>query len=86
MDCEMPDLDGRRATQIIRSFEAQHPTRQRIPIIALTGHALDRHREECLAVGMDDYLSKPFSANQLAEVLARWIKPAPRSVIESDAA
>ena len=86
MDCEMPDLDGRRATQIIRSFEAQHPTRQRIPIIALTGHALDRHREECLAVGMDDYLSKPFSANQLAEVLARWIKPEPRSVIESHAA
>jgi two-component system, sensor histidine kinase and response regulator len=73
MDCHMPVLDGFEATRAIREEELRTGTR--IPIIALTANAIVGDREACLAAGMDDYLSKPYTAQALAEKLARWLLP-----------
>ena len=51
-------------------------TSSHIPIIAMTANAMQGDREQCLAVGMDDFISKPVQSKVLAEVLARWITPA----------
>jgi CheY-like chemotaxis protein len=88
MDCEMPGMDGYDATKIIRRNEqeaapledaaAGEPRASRIPIIAVTGHAFKEARKKCLAVGMDDYLCKPFSIAQLGEKLKTWLAVAER--------
>jgi CheY-like chemotaxis protein len=70
MDCQMPVLDGYQATQRIRQL-AGNPGR--IPIIALTAHALREDLERCLAVGMNDYLTKPFREEALRQKLDRWL-------------
>ena len=75
MDCQMPILDGFAATAEIRKCEAANSTRRRIPIIALTANAMEGDRDRCLAAGMDDYLSKPFSHQALSEMLVRWCPP-----------
>ncbi|MEM1250362.1 MAG: ATP-binding protein [Acidobacteriota bacterium] len=72
MDCQMPLLDGYSATQRIRALEVNG---KRLPIIAMTANAMAGDREKCLEVGMDDYLSKPFSLGQLSSSLSRWIEP-----------
>jgi signal transduction histidine kinase/ActR/RegA family two-component response regulator len=71
MDCQMPEMDGLAATIHIRNMEqgSQH----RVPIIALTAHAMKGDKERCLAAGMDDYLTKPFTMNQLGAVLERYL-------------
>ena len=82
MDCQMPVMDGLTATRLIREREASkaqqpqvHADRAvpHVPIVALTAHAMQGDRELCLAAGMDDYLTKPFTLSQLEQVLARWV-------------
>ena len=73
MDCQMPALDGFEATEAIRELERANPEPGRVPIVALTANAVEGDREQCLVVGMDDYVSKPFTQAQLALVLERWL-------------
>ena len=70
MDMQMPIMDGLEATAHIRQQEHQNQLR-RTPIIALTANALDSDRAKCLAVGMDDFISKPFNTQELLNVLER---------------
>ncbi len=69
MDISMPEMDGYQATAAIREHEAQ--CGGRIPIIALTAHAMKGDREQCLAAGMDGYVSKPLRIPELREVLGK---------------
>ncbi len=73
MDCEMPVMDGFEAAKRIRDIERQDPARGHMPIVALTAHALSGDRENCLAHGMDEYLTKPFDRHTLAVTLSRWL-------------
>lgn len=76
MDCQMPEMDGLEAARLIRQREqarGTHPSPQRLPIIALTAHAMQGDREDCFAAGMDDYLTKPFTQMQLREVVRKWL-------------
>jgi CheY-like chemotaxis protein/HPt (histidine-containing phosphotransfer) domain-containing protein len=82
MDCQMPELDGYQAAAQIRKFETSmqalpgiDAAQARVPIIALTAHALEGEREKCLAAGMDDFLTKPLRASALRERLAEWLVP-----------
>jgi signal transduction histidine kinase len=70
MDMQMPGLDGLQATRQIRQRE--HARGPRTPILALTANAMKVHEEECLAAGMDGYLSKPFTAVQLCAAIDRY--------------
>ena len=76
MDCQMPEMDGYEATLAIREreqcLEQPCPWKSPVYIIALTGNAMQAERDKCLAVGMDDYLSKPVRAPELQAALERW--------------
>ena len=76
MDCQMPEMDGFEATRLIREWEGDH-SRPAVPIIALTAHASPDDRERCIAAGMNDYVSKPFSIATLQAALERWLQVAP---------
>ena len=76
MDCQMPVMDGFAATQAIREREADDrrrvPGQGRLRIVALTAHARQADREDCIAAGMDDYVSKPFTKDDLRVMLEKW--------------
>lgn len=73
MDVKMPGLNGYEATQKIRFFE-QTQGRPRTPIIGMTAHALVGDKEKCLEAGMDDYVSKPVSIDDLKNKLEAVIR------------
>lgn len=68
MDIAMPEMDGFAATKAIRAL----PDKKTLPIIAMTAHAMRGDREECLAVGMDDYITKPLSKEILQQRVTMW--------------
>jgi two-component system, sensor histidine kinase and response regulator len=68
MDCQMPKLDGYATTSCFREWERKHQ-RSRTPIVALTANALSGDADKCFAAGMDRHLGKPYTAEQLYEVL-----------------
>jgi two-component system, sensor histidine kinase and response regulator len=73
MDGEMPEVDGFEATRRIRTRE--QPNGRRVPIIAMTASVMSGNRERFLAVGMDEYVTKPISSDRLREVLHAAVQP-----------
>jgi CheY-like chemotaxis protein len=73
MDCQMPETDGYEATLLIR--KAEMVSGGHIPVIAMTASAMKGDRENCIAAGMDDCLSKPVGQEQLFRLLEKWLKP-----------
>jgi CheY-like chemotaxis protein/HPt (histidine-containing phosphotransfer) domain-containing protein len=74
MDCQMPDMDGYEVTRQLRALEHADGGR-RLPVIAVTANVVSGDRDACLASGMDDFLSKPFTRTALAAMLQRWTPP-----------
>lgn len=72
MDCQMPIMNGYDTTKHIRANEQQQFD-QSIPIVALTANAMKSDDTKCFAAGMNDYLSKPFLSEQLAEIIHKWV-------------
>ena len=70
MDVQMPALDGFEATRMIR--ERENTLGGHTTIIAMTAHALERDRKECLDAGMDDYISKPINFNDLFGLIMKY--------------
>jgi signal transduction histidine kinase/FixJ family two-component response regulator len=73
MDCMMPVMDGFEATAALRRRETQNGSSPRTVVVALTAGATREDRARCLAVGMDDYLAKPFRQDRLEAILHRWL-------------
>lgn len=71
MDCDMPEMNGFDATRAIRQWE-QETGRQPTPIIALTAHIMDEHKERSLQCGMNAHLAKPIEMSELRDLLLRW--------------
>ncbi len=71
MDCHMPEMDGYEATAAIRQGAN---SAARVPIVALTANVMEGNRDKCLAIGMDDFLAKPYKLEQLRTVLGRWLR------------
>jgi CheY-like chemotaxis protein len=72
MDCQMPVMDGFDATRLIRKLDSH---RGKVPIVALTAHAMAEERQRCLAAGMDAHLAKPITPKALRAALIQWVLP-----------
>jgi PAS domain S-box-containing protein len=73
MDCQMPGMDGFETTRRLREMERNGRRAGHTPIVALTSNAIKGDREQCLAAGMDDYISKPFEPDKLIDVIAKLL-------------
>ncbi|MCA9081193.1 MAG: response regulator [Planctomycetaceae bacterium] len=80
MDVQMPVLDGLQATAEIRAWEQNAGCR--LPIVALTAHAMQGDRERCLAAGVDEYITKPLRPQALLNVLEQLLPEATRSTVD----
>ena len=74
MDCQMPEMNGYDATSQIRRLDG--PNRS-VPVVAMTAEALNGCRDRCLAAGMNDYITKPVSMEELIRMLKAWLRPVP---------
>jgi PAS domain S-box-containing protein len=81
MDLQMPEMDGFTATRLLR----KDPRLQKLPIIAMTAHALVQERQRCLDAGMNDHVSKPIDPDNLLSTLIRWAKPRPQQALDTKA-
>ena len=79
MDIQMPGMSGLEATRALREREGDGP---RIPVVAMTAHAMAGDRETCLEAGMDGYVSKPIDPEQMARELSRFLEAAPAEPLE----
>lgn len=82
MDIQMPRMSGLETTQAIRKLEQEWDSTE-IPIVALTAHALSDEKDQLLASGMNDYVSKPIQIEQLTHILSAWTKANPSTKEES---
>ncbi|MDP3544011.1 MAG: ATP-binding protein [Elusimicrobiota bacterium] len=83
MDCQMPGIDGYEATRLLREAEGE---KRRVPVVALTANAGETDRARCLAAGMDEYLAKPATLDDLSRVLDRWDLPFDAAAVKAYAA
>jgi CheY-like chemotaxis protein len=74
MDIMLPEMDGFEITTEIRQYERGEGIKKQIPIIALTANTLDNDREKCIQAGMNEYLAKPFTAQELVAVIQKFIQ------------
>jgi len=81
MDLQMPEMDGFTATKLLR----RDPRLLKLPIIAMTAHALVEERQRCLDAGMSDHVSKPIDPDNLLSTLMRWAKPRLQQALDSQA-
>lgn len=72
MDIMLPEKNGFEITSEIREYENQMVKSERIPIIALTANTLDNDKEKCIMAGMDDYLPKPFTPDELYGIIEQY--------------
>jgi CheY-like chemotaxis protein len=91
MDVQMPVMDGYQATKAIRKLESElaamdktnaDETMRRVPIIAMTAHAMIEDKAICLEAGMDDFLSKPYTKEELLSVASKWLELSAKLVIQ----
>lgn len=73
MDLMLPEMNGFEITVEIRKLEKENEKEDPVPIIALTANTLDNDRDKCMEVGMNEYLAKPFTADQLVEKIRKFI-------------
>lgn len=73
MDLMLPGMNGYEITEAVRKMEQEREVEHPIPIVAITANTLDNDREKCFEVGMNEYLSKPFTAEQLVEKVRMFI-------------
>ncbi|MBI9082758.1 MAG: response regulator [Desulfobacterales bacterium] len=84
MDIQMPEMDGYEATRRIRTMERQAAAvLKRVPIVAMTAHAVNGYRERCLETGMDDYVTKPLKRAELLAMVAKWTGDGPEASARS---
>ena len=73
MDIMLPEMNGLEITRQYRIFEKEKGFENEVPIIALTANTYDNDRDKCISAGMNEYLAKPFTAQQLIDVISKFI-------------